>query len=333
MFIKQVEAPILLALLLSTLYLLYQVTEIMAARRKINKLAGKNVFITGRCLSTLSESTLSPQHVCGITSVPLTHTIHFLSTGASGGLGEALVDECIRNGARSIIISGRNTLELQRVVDKYQDSTCKMFMVVMDLTLPLPSNLMEQIHKEMGDATYYINVLINNAGAGFRGSFVESTLEVQRQVMEADYWGAVKLTQLFLPAMLTNRDGTIINIASVQGKLGIAQRTAYSAAKHALVGFFDSLRAEVGGVVHILNVLPGYIKTGHSRNAITAEGRQYGKQDESTEGGYSPSSVAGRIVTALARSEEEVVIADVKTRLALFLRYFAPSVLFKKTRK
>ena len=83
----------------------------------------------------------------------------------------------------------------------------------------------------------------------------------------------------------------------------------------------------------MLNVLPGYIKTGHSRNAITAEGRQYGKQDDATDSGYSPSFVADKIVTALMRGEEELVVADFKTRVALFLRYFMPAFLFKKVRK
>jgi short-subunit dehydrogenase len=125
--------------------------EVISSRRKVNRLRGKNIFITG----------------------------------ASGGLGEALVDACVKCGAQSIVMSGRNSLELQRIVDKYQDETsCKIFTVVLDLSGPLPPTLMDTIRKEMGDSDFHINVLINNAGMGFRGTFLDSTMEVQRQVIK-----------------------------------------------------------------------------------------------------------------------------------------------------
>lgn len=129
--------------------------------------------------------------------------------------------------------------------------------------------------------------------------------------------------------MIKKGEGHIVFISSVQGLIAIPERSAYSASKHALQAFADSLRAEVAGSnVQVSVVSPGYVKTQLSVNALTGSGTNYGQTDPNTEQGYSASFVAEKIVRAVVQKEKEVVIATALPRIAIFIRHFFPGLYF-----
>lgn len=129
--------------------------------------------------------------------------------------------------------------------------------------------------------------------------------------------------------MVQKREGHIVFVSSVQGLIAIPERSAYSASKHALQAFADSLRAEIAAYdVQVTVVSPGYVKTQLSVNALTENGTNYGQTDPSTEQGYPADFVAEKIVKAVVQKEKEVVIATMLPRIAIFLRHYLPGVYF-----
>ena len=103
----------------------------------------------------------------------------------------------------------------------------------------------------------------------------------------------------------------MVNISSVAGKVGVPMRTAYCAAKHGLVGYGDSLRAECAmHGLRLLTVAPGSVRTDVSRNALNGDGSRRGTSDKAIDQGLEPDGVAARILEALEKGEREIVIAD-----------------------
>lgn len=147
--------------------------------------------------------------------------------------------------------------------------------------------------------------------------------------MELNYFAPVTLTKLVLPSMLARRDGQIVVISSLMGKLALPARSAYSASKHALHGFFDALRAEVADDgIYVTVICPGYIRTNASFNALEGDGRPHNKLDADIASGLSPAKCARQIVRAIERRRSEVYIARYE-KLGLYLSRFAPA-LFRR---
>jgi short-subunit dehydrogenase len=245
-------------------------------------------------------------------------------TGASSGIGEALCFELAARGAR-LVLSARREDVLQRV-----RATCanpdQHMVLPLDVTAPesFPAAF-EQICAQLGR----VDVLINCAGISQRGRAVKTDLKVDRQLMELNYFGPIALTKLVLPAMLGCRDGHIVVISSVMGKLALPMRSAYAASKHALHGFFDALRAEVADDgVAVTVVCPGYIRTNASFNALEGDGTLHNKMDGEIATGLAPEKCARQIVRAIERRRPEVVVARYE-KLGLMIDRFAPS-LFRR---
>lgn len=132
-----------------------------------------------------------------------------------------------------------------------------------------------------------------------------------------------------LPGMIKHRSGHIVCVSSVQGLVALPERSAYSASKHALQAFCDSLRAEVARYnINVTVASPGYIKTHLSMNALTATGAKHGQMDATTEKGYAPDFVAKRIVKAVAENRNELVISSLIPKIAIFLRKYFPFLYF-----
>ncbi|KAK6034221.1 hypothetical protein COOONC_28274 [Cooperia oncophora] len=123
-----------------------------------------------------------------------------------------------------------------------------------------------------------IHVLINNAGLSMRGSIEDTPIKIYKQLMDVNFFGHVVVTQKLLDAIPD--DGCIIATSSVQGKLAIPYRSAYSASKHAFQAFFDTLRCESRPNLHILTVSAGYMNTGFGTRALDVQGQAVGKEDE-----------------------------------------------------
>nr|DBA20177.1 TPA: hypothetical protein GDO54_015893 [Pyxicephalus adspersus] len=122
-----------------------------------------------------------------------------------------------------------------------------------------------------------VDILINNAGISFRGNILNTEINVDRMIMDTNYFGPVALTKALLPSMIKNKRGHVVAISSIQGKISIPFRSAYSASKHATQAFFDCLRAEmVPYNIDVTVISPGYIQTNLSLNAVTEDGSKYG---------------------------------------------------------
>lgn len=239
-------------------------------------------------------------------------------TGASSGIGEALVYAYNNSGAK-LIISSRNRDELFRV-----KGNCKNQINVHVLSLDL-ENTAELAGKTKDAQRIFgqIDLLINAGGISQRSSVLETDLAVEQKVMNVNFWGTVALSKSVLPEMIAKGGGKIVAISSVSGKFGRPDRAIYSASKHALHGYFDSLRSEVFDKnIQVTLICPGYIKTNISLNAVTASGTAYAKMDEGQENGLSAADCAKEIIKAIQQNKEEVYIGGKELKGVLFKRLF-----------
>lgn len=249
-------------------------------------------------------------------------------TGASSGIGEALAYEFSRQGA-DLVLSARREPELARVAAGCQGPG-KVMVLPFDMlqTAHFPT-LTGQVLEQMGK----VDVLVNNAGMSQRSLTRDTQPEVDRKLMEVNFFAQIALTKAVLPGMLAHKNGHFVVLSSLTGKFGYPYRSAYAASKHALEGFFESLFLEEqrnGIRVTIAN--PGGIRTAISLNAITGDGNAYGKMDELQDKGLSPEACARIIVQAAAKEKFEIGIGNGKEKLALWLKRLAPAVLRKMAR-
>lgn len=242
-------------------------------------------------------------------------------TGASSGIGEALAYALAAKGAK-LILSARNLSELNRV--RLACSSPDTHQVV-PLDLEQYHGL-EAIAEEIWARYGPIDVLINNAGVSQRYLALESSMALDEKIMATNFFGTLALTRPVLKRMAERKIGHIVTVSSVLGLYGMQTRTAYSASKHALKGYFNSLRNELFGTnLRITNIYPGYVMTKVSQNALIADGQAYGKMDDGHSKGLSPADCAKRIVTAIERDEDEVVVAKGKEWLGVYISRFFPA--------
>jgi dehydrogenase/reductase SDR family member 7B len=243
-------------------------------------------------------------------------------TGASSGIGEALVRAFSLEGAR-VVLSARREAELQRVAASCAGPPGNLFVLPLDLDqadqFPALARLIEQ---NFGP----VDILVNNGGIGQRGSVVETLLDVDRRIMETNYFGTIALTKVVLPSMLVRRSGSIVIISSLMGYLDTPLRSAYAASKHALQGYFDCLRAEIASDnVDVVMVCPGFVRTEISRHALTPTGQKHAHMDRAQERGISPEKCAARILDAIAARRREVLIGGIEV-LAVMIKRLLPGL-------
>lgn len=247
-------------------------------------------------------------------------------TGASSGIGEALAYAFAEQGA-NLILSSRNEKELCRVRAACSPNAQEIQVVPLDVSkYDEVFKIAEKVLSQVGK----IDVLINNAGISQRGLAQDTDFEVVKKIMDIDYFGTIALTKAVLPSMLMHKLGHIVVVTSVVGHVGTPGRSAYSAAKHALHGFFDALRAEIWREnVKVLLVVPGYIKTKISFNALTADGTPQNKMDDGQANGIMPEELATKILNAIERNKNELQVAGLKETMALYMKRFFPGILAK----
>jgi dehydrogenase/reductase SDR family protein 7B len=241
-------------------------------------------------------------------------------TGASSGIGEALAYELSRRGAK-LVLSARRADLLEQVRSRCEQPDQHM-VLPLDLTdaASLPAAA-AQVRERFGR----VDVLINNGGISQRGTASETVLDVDRRIMEVNYMGTVGLTKAVLPGMLERGAGQIVVISSVAGKLGTPLRSAYSASKHALHGFFNSLRAEVHDRgVRVTLVCPGFVKTEITVHSLRGDGSLYEQMGEAQAKAMSAELFARKAADAIARQRTEVFIGGGKELFATQLFRFFP---------
>ena len=244
-------------------------------------------------------------------------------TGASSGIGEALAIEFSKRGAR-VILSGRRVDELRRVAKACTGETLVLRFEATDYAA-LPGVVEKALGWRGG-----VDLLMNNAGVSQRSLALDTAFETYRRIMEIDFFAPVRLTQLVLPSMVTRKSGHISVISSIAGKAGVPLRTGYCAAKHACVGYFDALRAEIDKAygVTVSVVEPGSVRTSVATNALNGDGTTRGRSDENIDNGMDPARVAEFILDAIAAGKREIQIAEGMELAAVNLRAQNPDALF-----
>ncbi|SET00430.1 SDR family oxidoreductase [Thalassotalea agarivorans] len=236
-------------------------------------------------------------------------------TGASSGIGEAVAKELAAQGA-NLILSARNEAQLEALRASLPNAESHI-VVAIDLSKSEDiADIVAPVLKDIGR----LDVLVNNGGISQRGLARDTLLDVQRQVMEVNYFGTVAMTQAVLPSMLENGGGMIVTVSSVAGKVGGQSMSGYSASKHAILGYMNCLRAEEAlNGIKVLNICPGFVQTNISVNAMLADGQQYGKVAGSIANGIDVQTCAVKMVNAIRQEKDEVVIGK-------GISYWAPTI-------
>ena len=249
-------------------------------------------------------------------------------TGASSGIGEELAIQLDKLGAR-LILSARNQIKLENLRESLINKDHHF-------VLPLDLEKSEEFDKkaiQVFDHFGRIDILVNNGGISQRANAFETSMEVNRKIMEVNFFGNIALTKAVLPFMQRQKLGQILVISSIAGKFGFFLRSAYSAAKHALHGYYESfaLEEEHNGI-SVTIVCPGKINTPISTNAINAEGNKHGIMDHNQETGMPVDVCVNQILKALQSNKREVLIGN-KEIWAVRIKRFFPWLFWKIIKK
>ncbi len=246
-------------------------------------------------------------------------------TGASSGIGEALAIEVAKQGAYPIL-SARNLSKLNDIRDECLKYTSHCWVVPVDLSKATEIN---RTFSLVLQECSHIDILINNAGRSQRSLAVDTPIENDREIMELNFFSAVSLTKLVLKHMLERKKGHIIAVGSITGKFGFPMRTAYSASKHAMQGFFEALQCELHAKeVNVTIVHPGRIRTNISSNALTESGSSYNKMDDGQNNGMPAELCAKLVLRAIKKNKKEVLIGRSEI-LMVYIRKFIPWLFYK----
>lgn len=247
-------------------------------------------------------------------------------TGASSGIGEALAYEFAAQKAR-LVLSARREEELKRVA-----ASCGL---IDENVLILPFDVSDYESapakvKEVLVRFGQIDVLVNNAGLSHWSKVKDMGVDVLKKIMDTNFMGGAALSKAVLPAMLEKKGGQIVVISSILGKIVTHKQAAYNASKHALHGFFDTLRAEYGSSgIKVLLVCPGFVNTNVAKNSLDRNGNPIGKNNKLIENGLNPKTVATQILAAIKSGKEEIVLAGAKEKMGVWLKRFAPALFSK----
>lgn len=250
-------------------------------------------------------------------------------TGASSGIGRSLAIELSRRKAK-LILSSRNETELEKVKE-----ACEYPENVKILPLDLEhynnfSVVAETAIKLFGS----IDMLFNNGGISQRSLVKDTSIDVDKRIMDINYLGTVALTKAVLPHFIQKNCGHFVVTTSIVGKVATPLRSSYSASKHALHGFFDSLRAEVyQNNIKVTLVCPGFVKTNVSLNALTGDGTPQNTMDVATNNGLTSEAFVKQLLKAVKNKKQEVYIGGFKEKLGVYTKRFFPKILAFMIRK
>jgi len=245
-------------------------------------------------------------------------------TGASSGIGAALTTTYAARGA-NVILSGRNIDALNTVSKSIADTG--------SLILPFEVTDYDSLARHVDTAWNWkgrVDILINNAGITQRSLAMHTAPHVYTELINIDLIAPIWLTQLQLGRMAKAGGAHIVAISSIAGRIGAPLRTAYSAAKHGLIGYMEALRSEVelAHNISVTTVLPGSVATNISRNALTKDGSRRGQSDENIDKGDDPMDLAKVIIEAVEAGTKEVIFASDFERQFAEMRHSDPEQLF-----
>ncbi len=250
-------------------------------------------------------------------------------TGASSGIGKAVALALSKQEAK-LILSSRNLEKLEEVKQQ-----CAYPDLIKLLKIDLNDyHNFEPLVKEAISLFDGIDILINNGGISQRSLVKDTSITVDKRIFDTNYFGTIALTKALLPYFISKKKGHFVVITSVVGKIGTPLRSSYAASKHALHGFFDSLRAEIyDNAIAVTLICPGFVNTDVSINALTGDGSRQNTMDKSTANGLSPEYFAKKMLKSIARKKQETVIGGKLEVLAVYVKRFFPKALAKLIRK
>ena len=256
-------------------------------------------------------------------------------TGASSGIGEETAKQFNAAGA-TVILSARNFDRLSGI-QKSLTFPEKSVIICIDLeNIPggkSGSDSFPELAKQVVEKYGRIDYLINNGGFSQRGEAASTPMEVDRRIMEINYFGNIALTKAVLPYMQIQKSGHIVVISSIAGKFGFYLRSAYSASKHALQGFYESLLLEEAkNNIHVTLVYPGKINTEISKSALNSKGEEHGQMDHNQETGMSVQVCVNKMMKAISKQKKSVLIGK-KEIWAVHLKRFWPGLFWRVIRK
>jgi short-subunit dehydrogenase len=250
-------------------------------------------------------------------------------TGSSSGIGRSIAQYILRNNGK-VILSSRNKDALEKVASECNISNDNYLVLPLDLENMADVNLLVD---KVIEKFSRIDFLINNGGISQRSIVAETSIEVDRRIMETNFFGSVILTKAVLPIMIRQQSGHIIAVSSVVGKFGFPLRSAYSASKQALHGFFESLRAEnVVNNIFVSIIIPGRINTYISNNALSKDGTKHGELDKGQANSMSPDKAAPVIIKGILKHKKEIMVGG-KELLMVHIRRWFPRLFYYLSNK
>lgn len=244
-------------------------------------------------------------------------------TGSSSGIGLSLAHEFGRLGA-SVVISARNKERLDAAFAELKLKGLDILSVRADVSNEDDcKNLIDRTIEWKGK----IDVLVNNAGVSMRAAFKNTDLSVLKSLMDINFWGTVYCTNYALPHLLKTK-GSVVGIISIAGYIGLPGRTGYSASKFAIRGFLETLRCEnLKTGLHVLIAAPGFTSSNIRKSALVANGDQQGATPRDENKMMSSEKVAQKVVRAVARRKNELILTLIEGKLAVMLNHYCPKIV------
>jgi dehydrogenase/reductase SDR family member 7B len=241
-----------------------------------------------------------------------------LVTGASSGIGKALAQKLNSMGA-NVILTARSRENLEIVRANCPDPN-KIRILPWDLE---QINTIENFARAVWNSFQHIDFVFLNAGMAIRDMILNTDMEMVYKVMNINFFSNVALSKALLPYMCEKKQGRFIVTSSLCGKFGIPKLSAYSASKHALHGFFESLRAEYKAEgIKVTMITAGLVKTDITLHALRGNGVVNGKMQASVAGGISPEICADEIIKAVVADKYEALVGGIEKYSVLIKRFF-----------
>ena len=250
-------------------------------------------------------------------------------TGASSGIGAALVPELVSRGAK-VIATARRREKLDALVAAHGAEN----VAVVEADLAMAESIPDAAAR--AEAAFgHVDVLINNAGRSQRASVEDTSMDDVRALMELNFMAPVALSKAVLPGMRARGKGHVSIVSSVAGYVSTPHRSTYCATKFAVRGFFDCLRAELhGSGVEVSVICPGYVNTEITEHAVAAGGASHGKTSDAIATGLSAGRAAEIIASGIEKGRPEVHLGGkevagihIARHLPSLMRRIAPRVV------
>ncbi len=244
-------------------------------------------------------------------------------TGASSGLGRELAIALAAYDVK-LILSSRQETKLRETQKLANLEAERCLILPMDLT-----TIKEEQIKMISDRILLkfgkLDLLIHNASLSQRSLAHQTINEVDRKIMETNFFGPVKLTKYILPTLLKSLDPRIVIISSLAGKFGVPLRSTYCAAKHALHGFFEAMKLELHKKINVSFFVLGGVKTDSAIHALNADGSLHSQLDLWHKRNMPADKCAKEIIKRIHSKKDEWVIGHVE-KFGIWLRKHFPSL-------